>query len=96
MLVGHAPSQPARVGDRLGLGAVVAEPGPSQGGSEGGGVDGDDGTEAGGLVVAERDLLEPVVADRCHLLEDLHGGEPTQAVRGEPPGARARVSTKSD
>ena len=57
VLVRHPARQVERVGDGLGLGGVRVEARTAQGGAQGGGVDGDDGPEPGGSVLAEHDLL---------------------------------------
>ncbi len=62
-LVGHALRKIEDVGESFLLGAVRVEARSAERRAQGGGVDRDDGLEAGRLVVAEHDLL--VLAAEC-------------------------------
>lgn len=57
VLVRHAAREVERVGDGLLLAGVRVEARTAECGAQGGGVDGDDGLEAAGSVLAEHDLL---------------------------------------
>ena len=57
VLVRHPAREVQRVGDGLRLARVRVEAGAAEGGAQGGGVEGDDGLEAAGAVLAEHDLL---------------------------------------
>lgn len=57
VLVRHAAREVQRVRDRLLLGGVRVETGAAEGRAQSGGVQGDDGLEAAGAVLAEHDLF---------------------------------------
>src|SRR5215210_6899922 len=68
-LVGHPVRETQGVHHGLLLGGVGPHAASAQGGAQGGVVDGDDGAQARGLVVAEHELLVAVLR---HLFEDMH------------------------
>jgi hypothetical protein len=71
-LVGHPPGKPEDIAEGVLFGRERKETGPAEGGTQRGGVYGDDGPEAGRRIVEEHDLLVLIV----QRAEYAHGCRP--------------------
>ena len=80
-LVGHPAGEVQHVAQRLGLAGVGVEAGAAQRGAAGGGVDRDQGPQAGAVVLADDDLLVAAEVGEHVELKQGHGGDLSEMSR---------------